>query len=212
MTELRNYVVFDLETTGLSKQDDEIIEIAAVKVKDHCIVDKFSCLINPGIHIPALVSRLTGITNDMVKGKYAINMVLPSFVAFTESLPLVGHNIKTFDMHFLKRDAMRYYHATIPNPVVDTLPMSRAYLPDLSSHKLTSLAEYYNISSAGAHRSLNDCIMNQAVFELLQNEALKHPKELCPICGATLVKRAGKYGPFMGCSNFPKCRYTKEII
>jgi len=82
-------------------------------------------------------------------------------------------------------------------------------------HRLTDLAEYYGIDGDGAHRAMNDCLMNQKVFELLRNEmenpsiAAKSVKK-CPKCGSPLKLRKGKYGDFWGCTGYPDCRYTKN--
>lgn len=99
-----------------------------------------------------------------------------------------GHNIHTFDMKFIYRDAEKYWGKTIGNDYIDTLQIARAYLPQLSTHKLTALAEYYDINPDGAHRALNDCRMNQQIFECLAKE-MKNPSEAakavqkCPRCG-----------------------------
>lgn len=98
---------------------------------------------------------------------------LRKFVDFAGDLVLVGHNIHNFDMKFLYRDARLYWGRTIANDYVDTLPMAKACLPQLEHHKLTDLAQHYNISADGAHRALNDCRMNQQVYECLGREKQK---------------------------------------
>ena len=95
-------------------------------------------------------------------------------------LVLVGHNIHNFDMKFLYRDARLYWGRTIANDYVDTLPMAKACLPQLEHHKLTDLAQHYNISADGAHRALNDCRMNQQVYECLGREKQKAGQCNCP--------------------------------
>lgn len=206
-----DYVIFDLETTGISPYNDSIIEISAVKVIGGKVVDTFSTLVNPRRPIPYGATAVNGITDDMVEGEPYIEEVLPGFNAFIEDFVLVGHNIASFDMKFIWKAATEHLGQTFSNDYIDTLPMARKRLPKLAHHRLVDLAEYYNISTEGAHRALNDCIMNQQCFELLQQEYVKNPPKLCPKCGGELTRRNGRYGEFYGCLEFPKCRYTENV-
>lgn len=165
-----DYVVFDLETTGISPKTDEVIEISAVKVQSKTAVDEFSTLVNPGRKIPYGASRVNGITDAMVADSPSFREVLERFLEFAEGFVLVGHNIANFDMKFLYRDARRFYGRVPSNNYVDTLVMARRHLPRLRRHRLVDLAEYYQISSEGAHRALNDCRMNQQVYECMAAE------------------------------------------
>ncbi|MFR8250042.1 MAG: PolC-type DNA polymerase III [Lachnospiraceae bacterium] len=99
--------------------------------------------------------------------------VLQEFLNFTEGLTLVGHNIASFDMKFIWRDAEKYYGELVPNDYVDTLKVARRHLSELPRHRLVDLAEYYGISPEGAHRALNDCRMNQQVYERMVAEIRK---------------------------------------
>lgn len=212
---VKDYVLFDLETTGISAAKDSVIEISAVKVADGKVVDEFSSLVNPQRPIPYAASMVNGITDDMVKDQPTFDIVLADFLAFAGDNVLVGHNIHSFDMKFLYRDAKQYLGIDIENEYVDTLSMARLKLPQLSHHKLVDLAEYYGISSEGAHRALNDCRMNQAVFEKLGKEKGQTPakgQRICPRCQMRLVKRSGRYGEFWGCTGFPNCSYTENAV
>ena len=189
-----DYVLYDLETTGTSSKYDEVIEISAVKVKNGVVTEEFSQLVNPGRPIPSAASAVNHITDDMV----------------------AGHNINRFDMKFLYRDCERYFGQTLTNDYIDTLKLARLCLPELSHHRLGDLAQYYGISTAGAHRALNDCRMNQQVFEKLAKEldgttGRRMEIKNCPVCGQPLKKRNGRFGEFWGCTGFPKCRYTENI-
>lgn len=238
---VKDYVLFDLETTGISPMTDQVIEISAVKVKNGKVVEAFSSLVNPGRRIPPAASAVNGITDVMVKRERTFDLVLKDFLDFAGDYVLVGHNIHAFDMKFIVRDAKKYLNREIENCYVDTLTMARQRLPQLKHHKLVDLAEYYGISSEGAHRALNDCRMNQAVFEKLAKEknvktsrtnaskvktsttkastektgstktSSVKPKKVCPRCDMALVKRSGMYGQFWGCTGFPNCRYTENI-
>ena len=100
-----NYVIFDLETTGISPNYDEVIEISALKVKGGEVVDEFNTLVNPGRKIPFGATKVNGITNAMVAEAPAFSHVLAEFLDFAEGLVLVGHNIARFAMKFIWRDA-----------------------------------------------------------------------------------------------------------
>ena len=215
-TYISDYIVFDLETTGISSAADEVIEISALKVKGGCIVDEFSTLMNPRMPIPFAATRVNGITDDMVKGSPTFEAALKAFLEFIGDDVLVGHNIHSFDMKFLYRDAAKFWNQTLGNDYIDTLQLARMCLPQLRHHKLTDLAEYYGISSEGAHRALCDCRMNQKVFEFLGKELSKagrtaENERKCPRCGLELKKRNGRFGEFYGCTGYPVCRYTENV-
>ncbi len=205
-----NYVVFDLETTGTSPKTEAIIEISALKVVDGKVVDTFSTLVNPEKPISPGATAVNGITDDMVKNEATLDIVLPQFNEFIEDYILVGHNIHCFDMKFIWKAAEALFGQTISNDYIDTLPMSRKCLPQLAHHRLVDLATYYDIDTAGAHRALQDCIMNQLCFEYMQDEPELTPTKKCPNCNSELLLRNGRYGQFWGCTNFPVCRYTEN--
>ena len=174
-----DYVIFDLETTGISPNYDEVIEISALKVKGGKVVDEFNTLVNPGRKIPFGATKVNGITNAMVAEAPAFSQVLAEFLDFAEGLVLVGHNIARFDMKFIWRDAEQYFGEIPQNNYVDTLQVARKHLPKMDHHRLVDLAEYYGISSEGAHRALNDCYMNQKVYECMVSEMREaHQKRL----------------------------------
>lgn len=207
-----NYVVFDLETTGVSCRYDEVVEISAIKVDNHETVSEFTTLVNPKRRIPYQASQVNGITDDMVEDAPAFETALADFFAFAGDYALVGHNIHTFDMKFIYRDSEKYFGRIPKNDYIDTLTLARSYLPQLKHHKLTDLADYYGISTTGAHRALNDCRMNQAVYECLGKEIGQNPSfvKKCPKCGQLLQKRKGRFGMFWGCGGYPDCRYTEN--
>lgn len=209
-TYVPDYVVFDLETTGTNPNTDAIIEISALRVVNHQVTDTFSKLVNPKRPIPYYATAVNGITNEMVSGEPELKEVLPGFLSFIENSILVGHNIHTFDMKFIWNVTETLYGKTVTNDYIDTLPMARQCLTQLSHYKLVDIASFYKISTTGAHRAFNDCIMNQKCYEKLGAELKKQPQKPCPMCGELLQKRNGRYGMFWGCSNFPQCRYTEN--
>lgn len=211
-----DYVLFDLETTGISCYYDEVIEISALKVRGGEIMEEFSKLVNPGRPIPRAASMVNHISNAMVANAPYFQEVLSQFLAFAGDDILVGHNIASFDMKFIYRDCEKYWKQSLTNDYIDTLKLARKYLPQLSHHRLGDLAEFYGISTNGAHRALADCRMNQQVFERLAKEIDGMSEQmiemkLCPNCGEMLQKRKGRYGEFWGCSGYPRCRYTENI-
>lgn len=213
---IEDYVVFDLETTGISAQWDEVIEISGLKVRNGKIVEEFQSLVNPGRPIPKRASLVNGITDDMVQDAPPFSLVLADFLNFVENDVLVGHNIHSFDMKFIYRDAERFLGQLPDNDYIDTLPLARQCVSGLSHHRLVDLASHYQISQDGAHRALNDCRMNQQIFERLGAELRERQGgdsglRTCARCGQVMVRRKGRYGEFWGCSGFPNCRNTEKI-
>ena len=168
-----DYVVYDLETTGISCQRDEVIEISAIRVRGGHPVSTFTQLINPGRPIPYGASSVNHIYDNMVADKPGFSQVLGEFLDFIGDDVLVGHNIKRFDMNFIYRDCQRYFGQTIDNEYIDTLNMAKQCFPAWKHRRLENLAEYYGISTQGAHRALQDCHMNQQVFELMARDIAK---------------------------------------
>lgn len=164
---LPDYVVFDLETTGINSQRDSIIEISAVRVCAHEKVAEYSTLVNPGRKIPASATAVNGITNAMVADAPAIREAMEGFLEFVGDSVLVGHNIHSFDMKFVYDAAFSELGREVPNDYVDTLFLARRCLPELSHHRLTDVSDYFHIATEGAHRALNDCIMNMQCYEEL---------------------------------------------
>lgn len=153
------YVVFDLETTGLSRTDN-ILEIGAIKIKNDNIIDTFDQLINPKRPIPTSASHVNHITDDMVSECPTISDVLPQFLDFIGKLPLVAHNAP-FDVSFIKR-----YSTSLKNQIFDTVKMSRKAFPELKSHSLQSLIKDLNIVVTSSHRSLPDAQATAKLFQI----------------------------------------------
>lgn len=150
-----SFIVFDFETTGLSNINDEIIEIGAVKVKNGEIIDTFGTFLSPEKSIPAKITDLTGITNDMVKGAPQLNEVIDDFIDFIADSVLVAHNA-IFDYGFLKGALKRAGKPYINNAVLDTLGLSRAIYTDLKNHKLNTICKHLNVELENHHRAVDD--------------------------------------------------------
>ena len=162
------YVVFDLETTGLSPFKDEIIEIGAVKVdKDGKIIETFTTLVKPTQPVSEFIQNLTGISNEMLADAPSIYTVLPRFADFAGESILVGHNV-TFDIAFVQQKAKIYNDIRLLNPYVDTLSLTRKVYPNLKSYKLQDLIKEFDLKTYAAHRALADVVATQQLFELLK--------------------------------------------
>ena len=135
---LSNYVVIDVETTGLDPEKDRIIELAAVRVVRNEVVDTFSSLVNPDFEISGFISNLTGITNDMLADAPRIQDILPTYLDFIGDAVVLGHNV-VFDVKFLHCACMRCFSDGFPNNFADTLRWSRRLFPEYRSHKLKDL-------------------------------------------------------------------------
>lgn len=139
------YVVFDLETTGLkASEGDSIIEIGAVKMKDGKIISTFDELIDPEKELDEEIIKITGITNEMVKGKAKEEDVVKRFINWIGDLPVVAHNAK-FDMSFINMAFLKYDFGRFKNTVIDTLGLSRYLESNERYHNLAALVIRYNI-------------------------------------------------------------------
>ena len=162
---LAEFVIFDVETTGLSPvEGDRIVEIAAVKVKGAQVVDKFYSLVNPQRSIPAQASLVNNITDDMIAAAPVAADILPQMIHFIGGACVAGHNVR-FDLNFLCYElaliGRRLHDHT---PAVDTLKMARELLPYLSNHKLAYLARSLGVRVDQTHRAMADVELTVAVF------------------------------------------------
>ena len=140
-----NYVVFDLETTGLyPNSGDSIIEIGAVKISNGEIIDRFDELINPGKDLNDEIINITGINNEMLKGKRSEEEVLKDFIKWVDDYPLVAHNAK-FDISFIDMAYLKYNLGRLSNIVIDTLGLSRYLESKERYHNLATLVKRYDI-------------------------------------------------------------------
>ena len=173
-----SFVSFDIETTGLPR-DSEIIEIGAVKVVNGEITDTFSELVDPCMPIPPYISQLTGITDEMVKGKGKIDEVLPRFQQFAGNKILVGHNAISFDSKIMGYWADKY-EVYIGNDVFDTLRFLRYRcepFPNMESKNLGCLCDYFGITAKDYHRACADAMMTAKLYFELQKKAVVKNKK-----------------------------------
>ncbi len=158
----RDFVVFDLETTGLKPEQCEIIEIGAVKIVAGKVVERFQTFVHDGGVVPPEITRLTGISTDMLAGAPTSREVLGTFAAFAEGCCLVAHNAE-FDMGFLRVHGERF-SLRFEQPYADTLMLSRYLLHDLINHKLDTVCQALDVALKAHHRASDDAEATAYVF------------------------------------------------
>ncbi len=166
------YVVFDVETTGLSAVYDTIIELAAVKIQNGEIIDRFEAFANPGHRLSASTVELTGITDDMLKEAPEPEAVLRDFHAWAGDAILVAHNA-SFDMGFLNVGFRKAGIEKAKNPVIDTLELARFLYPELKNHRLNTLAKKFNVELTQHHRAIYDAEATGYLFLIMLKDAFK---------------------------------------
>ncbi|TCZ79999.1 PolC-type DNA polymerase III [Paenibacillus albiflavus] len=164
------YIVFDIETTGLSIVNNKIIEIAGVKMQDGKEIDRFSTFINPHEKIPYNIQQLTNITDDMVVDAPELEEMLPKFAAFCEDSILVAHNAR-FDVDFIQANLKQLGLPELTNAALDTLEFARLLFPDMKNHRLNTLADKFKVSLENHHRAIDDSIALGYILFHLINEA-----------------------------------------
>lgn len=167
----RTYVAIDVETTGLEAGTDEIIEIAAVKFSGDQVLETFQKLVKPRHSLPLKITRLTGISDEMLTDAPRFSEVAPELVRFVKSYPLVGHSVG-FDLKMLQAQGMRF-----PQPSYDTFDLATLLMPQAPAYRLGVLAAALGITHDEAHRALSDADVTRQVFvQMLRRiEALDLP-------------------------------------
>lgn len=164
---MNTYVALDLEMTGLKPKEDKIIEIGAVLVEAGEICDTFSTLINPGRALDPEITELTGITGEALRDAPRMEDILTELSDFIGDRNLLGHGIG-FDYAFLKR-AFVNGGMTFEKSGLDTLKLSRKFLPQLPSRRLQALCAYYGIAQR-AHRALEDARAAHFLYQKLKDQ------------------------------------------
>lgn len=159
------YVVFDIETTGLSCVTDKIIEIGAVICKNGEVSARFDTFVDPEIPIPAEITELTSITDDMVQGAPKLAQALKAFLDFCGDRTLVAHNAP-FDTGFIRTACVECGYG-FDYTYIDTCAMSRFVNPELKKHKLDTLQEYFHLEDFDHHRADADAEMTAKIFHLM---------------------------------------------
>lgn len=163
----QEYVIFDVETTGMKPEDGHaIVELAAQRIYDKKIIDAFDYLVNPGKKMEAEAMAIHGITNEMVQreGKQLIE-VIPAFTMFCSGAILVAHNIR-FDLSFINNHLRQLNLPALANETLDTLALAKQKVI-LASYSLAYLAKHFNIPQPKAHRAMADVeVTRELLFRL----------------------------------------------
>lgn len=164
-----DYVVFDIETSGLSPSNDKIIEIGAVKYKNNKKVDEFNYLINPKIKLEKIITEVTGITDDDLVNAPTVEEVLPKFLKFIDNYTIIGHNV-SFDCDFINYNAKKLHLNELKNDVIDTLFLSRINIYNIKNHRLKTLKEYLKLDYI-SHRAVDDCYTCNEVYQYCKKKS-----------------------------------------
>ena len=163
-----SYVVFDLETTGLSPKKAEIIEIGAVRVANGRVIEKFQTYVKPYGPIPPMITELTGITEKMTENAPRIDNALPKFISFIKDDILYAHN-SSFDCRFIGVACLLLGYDP-KNEVRDSLTLARKYI-NSENHKLETLKNYLGIKRK-SHNAVDDCIVTFEVIEECRRKSM----------------------------------------
>lgn len=150
-----NYIIVDIETTGLEPAQNEIIEIAALKIEKGEIRDVFNHLIQIPFPLPKEIIKITEITDEMLVEGGEKKQILKNFTDFIGNTPLVAHNVE-FDIPFLKHHLEKSVGQIISNLNICTLKLSRRLLPGLPGYKLQKVAEHFEVQTPVLHRAIAD--------------------------------------------------------
>lgn len=169
LKEDNDFVVFDLETTGLNNRKDRIVEIGAIKVSKGIIQKHLNYLIDPEMSIPSFTSSIHGIYDKDVQGKPTIDLILPEFLEMIQDSVLVAHNA-SFDVGFIKKSLGRAAMSVPSIRVLDTIKLSKKAWPGRKSYSQQNLAAFLEIDVRNAHRAEDDC---RVCYEILTKGLVK---------------------------------------
>lgn len=176
-----DYVVIDIETTGLDPKFDSIIELAAVKYHNDKEIDRFQSLIQPDIEISEFITDLTGITNEMLSTAPTLESgILQQFFDFIGDSVVVGHNVN-FDINFLYDTGLMVIDHPLTNDFIDTMRLSRNLFPQEAHHRLCDLIQHFNIAETVEHRALSDVLQTAQCYQYMKtymqcNDIALHPR------------------------------------
>lgn len=165
---VERYVALDLETTGLSPEKNQILEIGALKVENGIVVDTYETLVQCPQKIDVRIQELTGITDEMAAGGITEEQAINELMDFCRGYVLLGHNIP-FDYGFVKATAYRHgikYYAK----VIDTLRIARKFLAHLEKKSLEYLCHHYHIETKASHRALEDARASMELYKIMCRE------------------------------------------
>ncbi|WP_158232972.1 MULTISPECIES: PolC-type DNA polymerase III [unclassified Sporosarcina] len=168
---VKDYTVLDFETTGLSAENDSIIQVAAVRYRDLEKTDEFVTFVNPLIPIPDFITKINGIKNVDVIDSPTIEKVLPKLINFIGDDVIIAHNA-TFDMKFLLAQMQINHIEYRKFRAIDTLPLSRRHIDFTKNHKLETLKSFLKLNHLSSHEALHDCYVAGELYKYCYEESL----------------------------------------
>ncbi|MCK4695866.1 MAG: 3'-5' exoribonuclease, partial [Candidatus Cloacimonetes bacterium] len=189
MKSLFNYIALDIETTGFDFLENEIIEIGAVKYTDSKPIEKFSVFVKPKKKVPQFIKQLTHITDEQLTSGETLKNALTLLKEFLRNDIIVCHNT-SFDIGFINTKLGECGYPILSNQTIDTLTLSRIYLPYILNHKLETVAKYLKVSLENAHRAIFDAEATGSILIKLldfidENISLQLNNKLLEIAGYT---------------------------
>ncbi len=182
----QEYVVFDLETTGLSFENDAITEIGAAIYRDGKMTDTFQTFVNPNRRLSQKIVELTGITDSMLRDAPQVWEAIPKFLEFCGERPLVAHNAD-FDVSFVKAAARRLGLSFEPT-YLDTLVLAQGLMPGLNKYKLNVVADALSLPDFNHHRAVDDAMtvgyMLERFFAMLEERNITRVSQINEAMGA----------------------------
>ena len=163
-----DYIVVDLETTGLDPVGCEIIEIGAIRCVGGEELDRFESLIRPSVSLPSIITQITGLRDSDLLDAPSIEEVLPEFLHYVGDSILIGHNVN-FDVNFLYEKTLEHTGVLFTNSFVDTLRLSRILYPGVKSHKLSDMGRICHIPNCNAHRAMADVEQTWKLYEHMKH-------------------------------------------
>lgn len=161
---LSDYTVIDIETTGLSPEYNDIIELAAIRVRGGRPAGTFQTLVRYDDELDPFIAALTGITDKMLEVAPPLGEVIGAYQAFVGSDVVVGHNV-SFDINFLYDACMQHCGKPFSNDYINTIRMANKLLPKDAKKGLLPVCQQLGISVDGAHRAAKDCEMTNAIYQ-----------------------------------------------
>jgi len=159
------YAIIDIETTGGDSRRDKITEIAIILHDGQKVIDRFCSLVNPERPIPPMISRMTGITDLMVRNAPKFYQIAKEIVDLTQEKIFVAHNA-SFDYYFIKNEFAQLGY-DYNRERLCTVNLSRKLIPGLPSYGLGNLCRTLRIQNQARHRALDDALATQELFEIL---------------------------------------------
>ncbi len=164
-----DYTVIDLETTDLSYEYGEILEMAALKVRNGKIIDRYEQLVKPDDPIPPMATAVNGITDEMVADCPKLEDTMMEYLDFIGDDIVIGHNCVSFDVNYIYKNAFEIYGVWFSNNIVDTMRISRRLFKEEKHHRLKDLIKRYGLGDKQEHRGLSDCEYTKMVYDWMLN-------------------------------------------